>query len=451
MRFALAILFFVVTASSATKYCRADASGAATGNNWTDAYTTITTLESNLARGDTGYIADGTYNESVTFNTATSGTTLITVKKATTSDHGTETGWTSTFGDGQAEIAGTLTFSSDYWTIDGQSGGGPSGWKTGFGFFLNETDAGSYRNGITVSDGVGNITAKHMEIAGHGPDADAGEQDLIWQGTGNGPCTYSYFYLHDSGRTIFFNRKHNTTYEYVYTGAFQSTEGQHSELASIWIDFSHTKVENVTFRWSIFTHAEGTGGIIAESDNLAVYGCVFAPLDGNTLTHGANALVGIWSADSISNLKVYNNTFINSDRVLGLFSGDTGNEFKNNLVYNSDVGNDSSGLTSSGMTHTHNYYVSLPDGPVTEPTQQTGSGDPFVDWANLNFGLTENSDAGTDLGSPYNVDLLGNTRTTWTRGAFEYQSGGGGGSGQSHKVIRMNVKNVRIGTLQKGN
>jgi hypothetical protein len=37
------------------------------------------------------------------------------------------------------------------------------------------------------------------------------------------------------------------------------------------------------------------------------------------------------------------------------------------------------------------------------------------------FRLSANSDAGTNLGAPYNTDMLGNPRTTWSRGALEYQ------------------------------
>src|SRR5688572_27675121 len=42
----------------ANHFIRAGATGAANGNNWTDAWTS---LPSSLVRGDTYYIADGTY------------------------------------------------------------------------------------------------------------------------------------------------------------------------------------------------------------------------------------------------------------------------------------------------------------------------------------------------------------------------------------------------------
>src|SRR5690606_21620262 len=81
-------------------YCvRAGATGADDGSNWNNAYPDLPTT---LERGSTYYIADGSY-DGYTFNDVVSGTTLITIKKATVSDHGgIETGWSDAYGDGQA-------------------------------------------------------------------------------------------------------------------------------------------------------------------------------------------------------------------------------------------------------------------------------------------------------------------------------------------------------------
>jgi len=58
-------------------------------------------LPATLQRGATYYIADGTH-ASYRFNTPVSGTDLIAIKKAAISDHGTDIGWISSCGDGQA-------------------------------------------------------------------------------------------------------------------------------------------------------------------------------------------------------------------------------------------------------------------------------------------------------------------------------------------------------------
>ena len=134
-----------------------------------------------------------------------------------------------------------------------------------------------------------------------------------------------------------------------------------------------------------------------------------------------NGLIGTWDVNITTGLLVYNNTFYTcNDRVIGLLhnNDDTG-EFKNNLVRSCGVGNDGTD-DFNRLTHTHNFYSSITDGPITEATQQTNSSDPFTDSTNADFRVTANTTAGTNLGSPYDVDMCGVTRTTWTRGAFEF-------------------------------
>ena len=125
-------LFLIVSVSAANHYVRQGASG--NGNDWSNAYGS---LPSTLVRGDTYYVADGSYG-GYGFNDADSGTTLITIKKATASDHGTSTGWQSSFGDGQVIFTSTISFSSGYYVLDGQTGGGPGSWKSGFGFKVHD-------------------------------------------------------------------------------------------------------------------------------------------------------------------------------------------------------------------------------------------------------------------------------------------------------------------------
>src|SRR3989339_75388 len=105
-------------------YIRQGATGSNNGSDWTNAWIA---LPATLQRGHTYYIADGTYG-SYTFDDAVSGTLYITVKKAVAGDHGTNTGWQTGHGDGQAEFSG-FSFSSGYYVIDGQSGGGPGNWN----------------------------------------------------------------------------------------------------------------------------------------------------------------------------------------------------------------------------------------------------------------------------------------------------------------------------------
>ena len=107
-----------VSAEAANHYVRAGASG--NGSDWANACADFTgpCAEASLVRGDTYYVADGTYAPR-TFSTPASNNLVITIKKATVSNHGTETGWDITYGNGQATFAGQIHFTTSNWVFDG--------------------------------------------------------------------------------------------------------------------------------------------------------------------------------------------------------------------------------------------------------------------------------------------------------------------------------------------
>ncbi|HEY2930643.1 MAG TPA: hypothetical protein VGK99_02780, partial [Acidobacteriota bacterium] len=89
------LLLLLVTSNSVafgvSRYVREGATGNQTGSDWTNAYTQLPAV---LVRGDVYYVADGNYS-GYTFDDPVSGSSLITIKKATQSDHGADTGWSS--------------------------------------------------------------------------------------------------------------------------------------------------------------------------------------------------------------------------------------------------------------------------------------------------------------------------------------------------------------------
>src|SRR5262249_5109060 len=128
-------------------FVRAGATGSGDGSDWTNAFTD---LPASLVRGDTYYVADGTYSK-YTFDDPASGSDSITVLKATASAHGTDTGWQAGYGDGSATF-GPLDIRTDYTVMDGQ------GSK---GFVV----AGEFQ-GSTVSIGADHVTLANAEIDG---------------------------------------------------------------------------------------------------------------------------------------------------------------------------------------------------------------------------------------------------------------------------------------------
>jgi hypothetical protein len=407
----------------ATRYVRAGASGSNNGTDWTNAYTTLT--GATKSRGDVIYVADGTYSGSHTFNTALSGATLITIKKATAADHGTETGWDSAFGDGVATF-GDFNFDTGYWVIDGQTGGGPGSWNTGFGFKIVHSGATPLMDLSVDGD---NVTVRHIELEGTLNSSGGGSiaQDAVAV-RGADSFMLSYYYAHDLGRCVFFLvPAPNATIEYGYTTTYTSTEAAHAAWASNWAGSFGT---HLTFRYNVITHIEGTGGIMYDNaadhnSQLRVYGNVFYRATGATWSSDANGIIGSWaggSGEDYYNARIFHNTFIGipGARVFTDFiirSGD--NEASNNLFYNVSAGIDYADI----QTHDYSHYINSGGTHSEANSTSAASGDPFVDYVNLDFRLTANTASGLSLSAPFNVDMLGNTRTTWTRGALEFTDG----------------------------
>lgn len=428
----LLLLLLLPLYSPAAEHCvRAGASGSGSGVDWTNAYTA---LPSTLTRGDTYYIADGTY-AGYQFNDLESGTTLITIKKATVADHGTSTGWDNAYGDGVATFTGSLFFMTDDWVFDGQVGGGPGSWHSGHGFKVSGSiqinpswnDVHTWEVGV---DNGGDDTAiRHVEIEGTlTPSTD----DSISFANNTG-VTISHVWTRN-GDNCPFNIFVSTNWvvEYSSNSEFASSEEHHAEIF-----FLYGKGGG-EIRYNLFRWAESTGGIMVHNPDEAavhIHGNVFYRASGETWSYGGDGLVGTWTnrADlECHNLYVVNNTFINiPDNAAGPIGTTPGSVrvWKNNYFYNSDTG-----LPNAAWTADYNHYQD--SGSESESNGTTGTGDPFVDFASYDFRLESNTTAGEDLGSTYGTDMLGNTRTTWTRGAIEFQSEGGGGGGGTYAPTR---------------
>jgi hypothetical protein len=154
----LTLLFCIAVnaAMAADHYVRPGASGDGSGKDWNNAYTSIPI---SLVRGDTYYIADGSYG-SYSFDDNASGSSYIYIKKATQSAHGTDTGWNATYGDGQAVFASPLQFTTPYWVFDGVV------WE-GFVLTCNKT-AGpcSSCGSMYISSGANFVTIRGVKFNG---------------------------------------------------------------------------------------------------------------------------------------------------------------------------------------------------------------------------------------------------------------------------------------------
>ena len=422
----LSMLFLgALSAEAANHYVRQGAGG--TGADWSNAYSD---LPSSLTRGDTYYVADGSYSGH-TFADAESGTSVITIKKATASDHGTSTGWNDSYGDGQAVFYPTIIFARGYYIFDGVTGGGAGSWDSGHGFKIDAT-GGTYNDVLQFADVWGvagkqnttNITVSHLEM----------EADInTWSSAINGGysglttnnITMSNLYVHGFA-AIHIQTTWTTITNWILQNSYfkGSRVDDSHHFASFRMDFADT----VTIRNNIFEDFSSTGciGNYEQANNISIYGNVFVHTASWAIGAYNGAIYTNSSAINTNNYKIYNNSFVNlkSESVIGFNSGTrTGNVFYNNIIYNTT--NDGVPATPiiNGVTRDYNwYYPAVSSG---EAHGQNGSGNPFINVTGRNYQLTTATSAGISLASPFNLDAFGNTRGAdgvLDRGAYEFSS-----------------------------
>lgn len=435
----LAMLFLgTLNAEAANHYVRAGASG--NGDDWTSAFGT---LPSSLIRGDTYFIAAGSYGN-YTFDDGTSGATIITIKKATVADHGINTGWQDTYGDGQATF-GYLLFTTGYYTLDGVTRN-ESNWQ----------DSNSYGFRITSriianSGSPSNVTLRYVDIGGNvGTDCTASTPtEAIYIVSNATNWTVSRSHLHNVQLPVMNNGGSSMILEYSHVGPSWAKEAWASMNTSGCIIRHNRFIDNLIYPTAACSHGGdgGTADIWArattgQNDNWEIYGNVFGESGNYTAGVRTNAVVlgNYYSGpgDGVSGWKVYNNTFYNiggSQNRIKLGNG-TGNVVANNLWYKSRTSGQSIGITTNGTVYT-SWCYSYPYSLCPTGSWILGTEDPFVNAALLDFRLKSSFsgpspvNAGVTLGTGFRtLDGLGNTRGidgAWDIGAYEYVSGGGGG------------------------
>lgn len=449
------VMIFANPALSADHYIRDGASG--DGSSWANACDDFadSCAVSSLVRGDTYYVATGTY-AARTWNRATSGTDVITIKRATVAAHGADSAtWQDAY-DGHVTWGYTQTFSSNYWVFDGVtspetpvSTGADNYLTYGFSVATNSGTCGSNYSPIRIS--ASNVTIAHIGL----PNACVEETGTIFGiqfgSSGSVPCsnnTISHIFTERNCGD--FQRQSyelcdNNIFEYHRSRLLTHKEDDpnqcHGEIFALGGD-------NNIIRWNYWERCNGTGCVASNGPSLTnfeVYGNVMNWVARDI--SGGNGAVSGAGAATLSGFKIYNNTIIQpthnttpENMTFGWMhtnGGPGGNDAKNNIimyncVYDGEVGD----------TTSYNTYLSCLSGhtPYSETGRQTGSFDPFVDsiyapgLGDYRLNAYEPADcsstsilcAGTSLSAPYNVDMFGNTRGAdgvWDRGAFEYNSG----------------------------
>lgn len=471
--FVLVVMFLTWPAHAANHYVRAAASGDGSGSDWANACADFSgsCAVSGLVRGDTYYVGTGTYPSRL-FNTAVSGTSVITVKGATAADHGAGTGWSAAYGVDVSQAQFTLgsavadygtLIETSYFVFDGNTGSGSDIAAYGFrqmppASCPNDTQGGLFIAVLSSATTTTDVTVKHVAVSGCDPLTYTVIANAF-QVCGNPSyctnITLANNYVENSVKFVQASSMANSLIERNYIRNVGSNTGAHAELISInnchssdgGVCTGHTTqcvqgecASNNVVRYNWFGGISGasiTGGIVALQGHVyglkdwQIYGNVFLACNGGNgcITVGDGGVV-------LEHTLIYNNTFV-SDSSTGndliensQFSADcllsiAPPIFKNNLIYGSAAGfRECPGGPS--IVHDYNSYLNVTTTPATETHIQTGSTDPFVSYSASccggNYHLTDGTtvDPGVDLGITYAVDLDGVTRSTWSRGAYQF-------------------------------
>jgi hypothetical protein len=411
------------------------------GSAWNNAYGD---LPASLNRGDTYYVASGTYGQHI-FNDAETGATVY-IKKATAGAHGAETGWNSAYGVGEALFSSgseAWVFPRGNYDIDGVFGSGKS--PGGYGFRVYTSASRNSPATIVAIHAMGgaprnvdNVKLRHVEFDFNNGTA-SGESGAprnitlgsAWGAPNDGTLIQYCYFHHSAGYAIYCAYgTSNFTIEHSY---FYRNGGGGGPDAH-WETFWNTEVSNLKFRYNTVDNTFGTLGqtgwlMLGNCSNVRIYGNVFMG-SSSDVAIGIAGVISTWVTNIYVNngISIINNTFVdlyqpNTFSTPKIYfaheNGDDANVVcKNNLYYNTVF--EWAGID----THSHEAVGGGQGGAGT--SLQSGiSSTIFSSYAGDNFRLSAATLAGdSTVGSEYNTDPDGNIRGgadgVWDRGAYEY-------------------------------
>ena len=447
-------------ALASNHYVRAGAAGNGSGADWTNAYTD---LPASMVRGDTYYVAAGTYSGHA-FDDAPSGTAVITIKAATAADHGTVTGWSSNY-VGQATFrtdagGGIFVFNQPYYLIDGQYRN--SDWISGYGFHADNSSV--VTSGAVLNIGSHDITIRYVDAEGSHDTSPAAcgaghTCDEILTDFANGNLLVEYSYIHDPGEATMKMRGSSTidgsgglvnaTFQYNYIARNWSQGGGyvHSEAFS-----TSDGVQNFIVRYNKFQDIRGTG-VIATASGSCYAGCPnFNRGNGPWYIYGnqwwysnptvstcdVGGFVSLWDVGFQGSIYVYNNTIANVNSSICNDGGSGGDATVNGQgLVQAHLGSNSL-IVQNNIWYNSNGGVSitLADGTVVQDHNDTNvSASLFANDSLHDYHLVANDttfSAGAPFGDvlsnlggqTFEVDPDGRTRTAWDLGAYELAKSG---------------------------
>jgi hypothetical protein len=365
-----------------SRYVRAGATGGNDGSDWNNAYKELGQIV--YSSQGTIYVAAGTYLTALPPLDNT--TNNVTIKRATTTDHGTDTGWQAAY-DGQVTVTNAVT---KFWSVNGANGFTFDGKYDGSWHFAVQGQ-NAYNGKVEIWD-ASNWTIRGLELDGQGcePAIENGPEDGFRLG-GNSAILLEHNFVHDFWYC---------SYENVNNpGHSDGTQMPSANVAEIRYNvfkndgmllfigdctWNNQWVSDVSVHHNVFIQQAGLG------DNYRMMDLKAA---GQTAT---------------DYIKIENNTFYKDANFSGLTlneSTDCQANTKLRSIRNNIFVNGSFALSSGWGAHSNNNYFG---GEVQTEADAVGGDSRFVNAAALDFHLqTTSPDIGKGISLGYTADMDG--------------------------------------------
>lgn len=417
---AVSVALSLTTSTAADWYVRPGGAGSKTGSDWNNAWDSGGISWSGISVGDTIWMAGGSYANAIhpTKNGISGNPIYVKRVQSTDSIPVASSGWNNSF-DSQVVINNqsgiNWSSSGNFVIVDGRVSGGIK---------VNMPNNSNNSSAVDVVS-AHDIVLTNIEMAGPGGNTSFSSDLATFGMNGAYNVVITHCLLHGAPNMINTLPSHDIIFDHCkfYDNNAANASAIHPNVAYL------MGCANITFRYCDFSNWAVEGiYLLGNCSNIYLYG--------NTWHDGwSGQPYRVLSLDQYGNssgsqgpVYVYNNTFYGIQGV-GIYdkAGNsepyaTGSQARNNIYWNCSLGNQVPADTdyeygNSGASGSHSATIS--SSPFVSPT---------------NYHLTANTPAGQTLSSPYNIDADGKTRTTWTRGAYEY------GSQSIQEPVISNVK-----------
>ncbi len=418
------LLFLCIISSGAEAanwYVRPNGStyGTGTGKDWTNAMSGFSGITwSAVACGDTIWVAGGTYTQDlIPQKNCTSGSPLSILRARSDATASTSAaGWNSNFDSTVHQSRSGVKFNGayNYIKVSGRTtaSGGGYGWWIDFNNGRTGATSGigiDFPNGSNASYNL----VEYMELEGPGAkvtyssDGRGIDATPFSSATGN---IFSHLKIHDWESGVYNAGIANSTYEWLDEYDLNAANSSAFHPNGIFINGSPGGI----VRYSRFHKGPAgynTGeGVFFENgggaSNWQIYGNIFYDMP-EAYTKAIEVIA------AVPNLKIFNNTFVNTASTLYLQNSGCaggGEEYRNNLFYNAGTGY-KCGSTSNNVYSTVSTV--------------------FANYAAKDFHITSTvatnypRNAGTNLASIFTVDSDSTqfgSDGSWDVGSYEFGS-----------------------------